>query len=107
MRLRPVLDRKAGRPRPAPARTKHAKPAFRPTLTQLEDRTVPAVDLALGLTGNEPTIAVDPSNNNIVAAARFRTVLISTDGGQTFPTTVNVAAPNGYTGSGGDASLTF
>jgi PKD repeat protein len=79
---------------------------FRPGIEMLEDRTLFNVNLALGL-GNEPTVAVDPNNPNVVAVAEFRTVLLSTDGGQTFPTTVNVAAPNGYTGFGGDASLSF
>ena len=75
------------------------------SLEPLEDRTLLA-NLALGL-GNEPTVAVNPNNPNVVAVAEFRTVLISLNGGQSFPTVVNVAAPNGYSGFGGDASLSF
>ncbi len=76
-------------------------------LEPLEERTLLAVDLAVGFNSNEPDVAVDPNNSNVVAVAQFRTVKISFDRGATFPITTTVNAPNGYAGAGGDPSLSF
>ncbi len=76
----------------------------------LEDRRLLAAggnEQLTGLLGFETAVAVDPNNPSVVAVAQFRTVSISRDGGLTFPTTVNVNAPNGYAGSGGDPTLSF
>jgi len=51
----------------------------------------------------EPTIAVDPNDPRVVAVAQFVTIVVSFDGGVTFP--VNVSAPG--VSPGGDPSLAF
>jgi Ca2+-binding RTX toxin-like protein len=66
------------------------------------------VDQALTLGGNEPHIAEDPTNTQNIAVAQFTSVALSTDGGATFPTTVNVPAPPGFNYSfGGDPVLAY
>src|SRR5258706_1287636 len=57
--------------------------------------------------GNEPTIAVNPTNTNNVVVAEFRSLRISTDGGVTFPMTVNANLPANFGGFGGDSSMAF
>ena len=60
------------------------------------------------LFGFESDVAVDPNNPLIVATSQFQTVLISRDGGRTFPTTVNLNAPAPYVNTrGGDPTLSF
>ncbi len=60
------------------------------------------------LLGFESDVAVDPNDPMIVATSQFQTVLISRDGGLTFPTTVNVNAPAPYINTfGGDPTLSF
>src|SRR5262249_29149225 len=79
----------------------------RPAVERLEDRALPTTNFPLAaLAGFEPTVAVDPNHTNVVAVAQYRTVLISNDRGRTFPITVTIDAPLGYTG-GGDPSLSF
>lgn len=75
----------------------------------LEDRTLLSADLQTGLGGNEPAIAVHPTDPNVVAVAQFRTIFISRDGGATFPGGLQVNVPTlaGYAGGGGDPSLAF
>jgi hypothetical protein len=69
---------------------------------------VPGANVELNFGNNEPNIAVDPHNPLHVAAATYLGVRVSTDGGVTFQSQVNVAAPSGYnTGSGGDSSLAY
>ncbi len=82
----------------------------RPVFHQLEDRillSAGGTEQLTNLFGFESDVAVDPNNPLIVATSQFRTVAISTDGGQTFPTIVNVPPPNGYAGGGGDPTLSF
>jgi subtilisin-like proprotein convertase family protein len=79
-------------------------------IDQLEDRTLLSAggtEQLLGIFGFETDTAVDPNNPNIVASSQFRTVVISYDGGNTFPTTVNVVPPLGYGAGGGDPTLSF
>ena len=60
------------------------------------------------LGGNEPSIAIDPTNTQNIAMAQYTTVLLSTDGGNTFPTTVNVTLPAGFNlNRGGDPVLSY
>ena len=65
----------------------------------------PGADTCLAM-GWEPTVAVDPNNPMIVAAAQFSTVQISLDGGDSFTQTLNATAPMGFD-AGGDPSLAF
>lgn len=65
----------------------------------------PASDTCLGMSW-EPTIAVDPNNQMIVAASQFLTIQISFDGGDSFTQTITANVPGGFTG-GGDPSLAF
>lgn len=51
----------------------------------------------------EPTIAVDPNNPRTVAVSQFNAILVSFDGGDTFPVTVSAPGAN----LGGDPSLAF
>lgn len=75
---------------------------------QVSETAEPLVDQPLGLLGNEPHIAIDPTNEMNIAVAQFASVSLSTDGGATFPTTVNVPAPPGFNYSlGGDPSLAY
>src|SRR5262245_36832539 len=66
---------------------------------------------AVGLTGNEPTIAVNPLNANNVVIAQFnqgvQSLKISLDGGATFPVQGNAVLPAGQTGFNGDDALAF
>jgi hypothetical protein len=61
----------------------------------------------VSLTGNEPTIAVNPGNVNNIVIAQAARLRISTDGGATFPTSVSRPLPSGQTSSAGDDSLAF
>ena len=70
--------------------------------------SAPGANVVLGFGNNEPTLAVDPNNPLRVAAATYLGIRVSTDGGVTFQSRVNVAAPTGYnTASGGDSSLGY
>lgn len=74
-------------------------------IAQLEEAVI---DQRLNLSGNEPSIAEDPTNPRNLAVAQFTTVSFSTDGGATFPNTVTAPTPPGYNfGFGGDPSLAF
>lgn len=71
----------------------------------------PGTDRCLGMTW-EPTIAVDPLNQRIVAAAQGTTIQVSFDGGDNFTQTLNAAVPGATPSdpgwcSGGDPSLGF
>lgn len=91
------------------ARRERAPRRTRLDVEALESRNLLNAEFSLPALGTsyEPTVAVNPNNPNVVAVARFRTVVISRDGGQTFPEQVVVNAPNGYAGGGGDPSLAF
>ncbi len=73
--------------------------------------TSDGANINVGLTGNEPTIAVNPLNANNVIVAQFnngaQTMKISLDGGTTFPITRNGVLPTGQTFFQGDDSLAF
>ena len=68
-------------------------------------------NLATGLVGNEPTIAVNPLNPNNIVVAQFnmgvQTLTISLDGGASFPIQRNAVLPAGQTGFSGDDALAF
>jgi hypothetical protein len=82
---------------------------FEPEAT--EGPVGPGPNLSVGLSGNEPTIAVNPLNPNNVVIAQFnngqQTMKISLDGGATFPITRNAVLPSGQTFFQGDDSLAF
>lgn len=67
----------------------------------------PGNDLTLGGSW-EPTIAVDPNDQDTIAAAQGSAIWISFDGGETFPggSALTAPTPQGIT-LGGDASLAF
>ncbi len=66
------------------------------------------VDQRIPFSGNEPHIAVDPTNTQNIAVARFASVALSTNGGTTFPTVVNAVVPAGFNlGFGGDAVVAY
>lgn len=66
--------------------------------------TAPLVDQRITFSGNEPQIAVDPTNPQRMAISRFSSVALSNNGGATFPTVVNAVVPAGFNlGFGGDA----
>lgn len=71
----------------------------------------PGTDTCLGLSW-EPTIAVDPNNQRVVAAAQGTTIQVSFDGGLNFTQTLNAQVPGptpsdpGWC-SGGDPSIGF
>ena len=71
----------------------------------------PGTNLAVGLVGNEPTIAVNPLNPSNMAVAQFnngsQTLKISLDGGSTFPIVRNAVLAPGQTFFQGDDSLAF
>jgi autotransporter-associated beta strand protein len=73
------------------------------------DQELGGADLAVGLTGNEPSITVNPFNASNVVVARHHTLKISVDGGVTFPAglTVNCPLPLGETSYFGDISVAF
>jgi hypothetical protein len=81
--------------------------AFDPEATD----PTPGANLATGLVGNEPTIAVNPLNPNNIVIAQFnkgvQTLTISLDGGSTFPIQRNAVLPAGQTGFNGDDALAF
>jgi hypothetical protein len=63
---------------------------------------VPGPDTSMCMSW-EPTIAVDPNAPATIAVAQFLTILVSFDGGNTFPATVTAPGTN----PGGDPSLAF
>src|SRR5262249_2491038 len=77
----------------------------------LDPSPAPGANLNVGLVGNEPTIAVNPTNVNNVVIAQFnngaQTMKISLDGGSSFPISVNAVLPAGQIGFAGDDSLAF
>ncbi|HET9217515.1 MAG TPA: sialidase family protein, partial [Terriglobia bacterium] len=77
----------------------------------LEPELGPGTNLAVGLVGNEPIVAVNPLNPNNVVVANFnsgsQTMRISLDGGLTFPIVRNAVLVPGQTFFQGDDSLAF
>jgi hypothetical protein len=71
----------------------------------------PGANLRVGLSGNEPALAINPLNPNNVIVAQYnnavQTMRISLDGGVTFPISRNGVLPAGQTGFDGDDSLAF
>lgn len=64
-------------------------------------------DVPTNLNSNEPHLAINPVDPQVVAVSQFQTVSLSFDGGQTFTASVFASAPAGYGNAGGDASLAF
>src|SRR5262245_59625858 len=81
-----------------------------PNAPELTEEVIGA-NINVALNGNEPTIAVNPTNSNNVIVAQFNNGLqslkISTDGGATFPIQRNGVLPSGQTFFQGDDSLAF
>lgn len=74
-------------------------PRARPSLEELESRTLLNTDLALGgtlsLNGNEPYIAVNPLNPRNIVVSEANQLRISNDLGLSFPLLVNSPLPSG------------
>src|SRR5438093_11552347 len=98
------------RPRRAQRRPEPVQRSAPPRLEPLENRLAPA-DSAVGLTGNEPNLAVNPFDSNNVAIAQYnngaQTMKISLDGGTSFPISQNAALPPGFSIFEGDDSFKF
>src|SRR5207237_7937474 len=71
------------------------------------DEDLLGANLAVGLTGNEPTIAINPTNPNDVVVARHHTLKISLDGGASFPIQGDGTLPAGEALFDGDISAVF
>ncbi len=110
MTFRSVFRNKCGRK--SGARRLPGASSLRLSVESLEDRRLLSAggnEQLTALFGFETDTAVDPNNPNIVATSQFNRVLVSADGGRTFPTTVTVNAPGGgyLNTSGGDPTLSF
>src|SRR6516165_1611387 len=104
LRRRKPRRSKVGNSRTQSGPSQHSRWRFRPQLEPLETRVLLS-DVPLG-GSNEPYIAVNPTNSLNVVVSDVNTLLLSTDGGATFPTVVNSTAVASFRG-GGDDSLAF
>ena len=75
--------------------------------TALTEGALLANDVVTNLPSNEPHLAINPLDSQVVAASQFQTVSLSFDGGKTFTASVFASGPAGYGNAGGDATLAF
>jgi hypothetical protein len=108
------------------ARVRPARPTRRLAVLSLEDRVTPAVtfagapavvpaanttDLALGTVSGfapiEPMISVNPTDPANLVVTSHNGIMISTNGGLTYPTAAIFQNPAGATSTGGDTDTQF